>query len=267
MPWPRLDPDVPLHIRSTIIELAIKYEMEKPVSKAIGKALERTWPQTFAQWHDLQTEREQMRRDHYREMEEGEGLIDGKPLLDRFPEPAAAIRLAHDFNMATILPAAYYMLASMSVTDDWDELHRYELEDRASPDLRAARWSLLDAMDMKRLLRGRESLIKSIASTIEGYSTTDELEELTPHCDTGACRNQFLHIIEGWKHGTLRDAVYTMTRPDPLAIMDRLHDSRSSWGLCSDCADALQEYIRSQQEYLWLSVPESFDLLNPYVLC
>ena len=40
---------------------------------------------------------------------------------DTFPEPAAAIRLASDFGLRAVLPAAFYQLAVTDPGADWDE--------------------------------------------------------------------------------------------------------------------------------------------------
>ncbi|KAI0354144.1 hypothetical protein OH77DRAFT_1426574 [Trametes cingulata] len=78
--------------------------------------------------------------------------VPARPIAARLPEPASAIMFAQEFGCPQILPAAFYLLARISVTDEWeaDTEHGYELR---------AAWSRLDTTNLLRYMRGCKAMV------------------------------------------------------------------------------------------------------------
>ena len=84
----------------------------------IVRHFEADWPRTLAEWDRLEAEIDYMMEEHQDDKNEDYyGRVDGLFLDQRLPEPAAAIRLALEFGIPSILPAAFYTLAQ--TTPDW----------------------------------------------------------------------------------------------------------------------------------------------------
>lgn len=138
------------------LKLSMKYECER-IRARIVENLEADWPQTLAQWDARRSETIMARSEH---AQQASGKVNGLYLDDRLPEPASAIRIASDYNIPSILPAAFYELALLTTDADWDTY-------RANPSgegkhlrfgARTARWNLLDKRDLMRLLHGQKLL-------------------------------------------------------------------------------------------------------------
>ncbi|KIP05782.1 hypothetical protein PHLGIDRAFT_44007, partial [Phlebiopsis gigantea 11061_1 CR5-6] len=148
----RLDPDTPLLVRG-VLKLASKYQVDA-VRSRIVQCLEEDWPTTPLAWlrlcHDEKLYNDGFTRYHT--------LGSGEYAEDKFPEPASAIRLARDFDIPSILPAAYLKLLYADPTLDWDAI-RKEPETPCGRMVRSARWRLLDQTDLLRLAQGRSRLV------------------------------------------------------------------------------------------------------------
>ena len=93
------------------------------------------------------------------------------------PEPAAAIRFARDFDVPSILPFAFYVLAGISQYKDWDEDRK---DDVGRPIItaslgRTARWKLLDAVDYRTLVKCREALTSDLVFIMNQFEQENEL--------------------------------------------------------------------------------------------
>ena len=144
-----------------VMKLASKYEMDV-LRKRIVALVEDTWPCSFKQWLLFRAQINVI-RDTY--MAADRRLIYGKDFSESVPEPAAAVRIARDFDIPSVLPCAYYTLACISFDHDWDRN-----EWRESPlalGLAFARWRMVDWVDMGRILRGRRELIRIMSLNIE----------------------------------------------------------------------------------------------------
>ncbi|GJE94007.1 hypothetical protein PsYK624_101750 [Phanerochaete sordida] len=254
---PESAPDTPLRL-APIMKLAVKYQVAS-IQASVTDIMSRAWPQSLSEWLDARAQRkllEQKYTDAMNTADNYTGMLDGKHLADRLPEPAAALRFAHDCGLHGVLPAAYYALASVPAAKDWDELQR------ASPDsfddihLRAARWSLLRPDEWRRLVRGREHLGRSVALTLEAYGRTDEFEERLGDC----CRGEASALATRLRGGVLRNGAFDALLPDPIELTQQLFEAVPSWGLCTSCTDTLQGDLRFAQECLWLEIPRAFTL-------
>ncbi|OBZ79828.1 hypothetical protein A0H81_01512 [Grifola frondosa] len=150
--YKRFDPNTPVLVEGTL-KLAMKYECDA-LRARIVENLEADWPQTLAQWDARRSESILVRSEHSMQLT---GKVNGLYLDDRLPEPASAIRIASDYYIPSILPAAFYQLALLSTDADWDAY-------RANPGkhlrfgARTARWRLLDKRDLMRLVHGQKLL-------------------------------------------------------------------------------------------------------------
>ncbi|KAG2363388.1 hypothetical protein BDR07DRAFT_1211299, partial [Suillus spraguei] len=142
--YPRLTRCMP-RIIYHLLNLSNKYEMNK-LRRDIVQQLEADWPTSLAWWDQL------------------EGEIAGLADLDSdamgcifsedpLPDPASAIQLAHECQVPTILPAAFYHLSQLSIRCQLNKS-----SSRCRPWRRTANWGLLTAGDLQCLLLGRESL-------------------------------------------------------------------------------------------------------------
>ena len=103
--------------------------------------LEDSWPSTFNGWLRLKSELNTIRDVSLRDPD---NLFNGQIVDDCTPEPASAIRIAEDYDIPTILPYAYYRLAVMPISNDWDKFRADEdLRSRLVNGERTARWTLV----------------------------------------------------------------------------------------------------------------------------
>ncbi|GJE96792.1 hypothetical protein PsYK624_129980 [Phanerochaete sordida] len=156
----RQDPGAALFAAKALV-LITKYdcrELRARVVRHIGA----DWPQSPREWLALH----QMRRAC---VETAKFLAEDAPVENIFPEPASVIRLAQDYDIPSVLPAAYLELVSVSRKNDWDALRQggghspfaslgsgldwdaIGRDARLPLDVRSARWSLLTRDDKARL--------------------------------------------------------------------------------------------------------------------
>ncbi|KIP11099.1 hypothetical protein PHLGIDRAFT_83859 [Phlebiopsis gigantea 11061_1 CR5-6] len=246
--YKRFSPNTPVHVHGTL-KLAIKYECEALRSRIVEN-IEADWPQTLTQWDARRQEVMVARSDHYLQLN---GKIDGMFLDDRLPEPASAIRIASDFGIHSILPAAFYQLSLISTEAEWD---RY----RANPSTegkqlrfgaRTARWKLLDKTDLMRLVHGQ----KSLAAYTRAIGT-DIFGSRCPRNSQGCSRAR----MDCWKY-LQENAPVSME--DPLEI---LRDCMSLGELlrdlpCASCTSDIATKAEKKRNELWRSLPAFFNLV------
>ncbi|TFY73469.1 hypothetical protein EWM64_g10543, partial [Hericium alpestre] len=158
----RYDPNTPIIVKPLLM-LATKYEIEH-LRSTIIQQLEEDWPQILGAWDILELEIE-AKTAHSRQ-QYLIGLFDPPDLC--FPEPAAAIQLARQYNIHSILPAAFYHLSCLGVDSDWSQTHVNCAESgferlNLAIGARTARWELLEREDFLCLLRGRERVKDAVA--------------------------------------------------------------------------------------------------------
>jgi len=245
LPFSRNDPNTPILLTGPL-KVATKYQMN-PLRQRMLDHFAADWPQTVLEW-----EIQEGRKKKYKDLHVAAPgcMVDGKYWEDRFPEPAAAIRMAMDFSCHHILPAAFYELSTLSINScsDWDHVrslstdstHRFSLLQGN----RAVRWSLLDKDDLFRLMKCSERL----RLVFDG------------------CRR---HLLLSWPGSRLctseesckasRRAYFLAeeTRPraprtDPLGWLDRLSQgANEQLELCVRCQPEIQSRIRSTKESVW----------------
>ncbi|TBU38428.1 hypothetical protein BD309DRAFT_971950 [Dichomitus squalens] len=242
--YKRFDPNTPVLIDGAL-KLAMKYECDA-LRRRLTASLEADWPQTLAQWDARRAEAVILRSEHSLQLT---GKVDGLYLDDRLPEPASAIRIASDYGIPSILPAAFYTLALLSTDADWDEC-------RANPGkhlrfgARTARWRLLDKRDLMRLVHGQKLLAahtRAIGTDIFGLRCQRGVKGCTKA--RGDC----------WKYFQ-ENAPNSMD--DPLDI---LHDCMRLDTLfselpCAACTADIIVMAEKKRRELWRSLPAVFNL-------
>ena len=258
---PRWHPDMPLRF-SKIMKLATKYQFDS-VRKRIVNAMEDSWPRTFPDWLRFKAEAAALEQDyHY----DGQRTA-AKRLDDCVPEPASAIRFARDFDVPSILPFAFYTLATIDSDADWDAERQKEPEAQQYPKTYCARWALLQPDDYRRLLRGRKAFAYDVSAVVQRYADSDLLANMETSNDClngGECFDCLRGIDTIWREGTLSATsnMVCTSAPDPLGLLERLHELAEDdhKSLCDPCLKALRADIRCQQDIVWNDIPGAFRL-------
>lgn len=255
-PVQKYDPDTPLLVTG-ILRIATKYQVE-PLRTRIVEHVKADWPQTLVEWDRLETDIAQLAQAHAAvktALGRSRYRIDGRYLDQRVAEPVAAIRLAREFNIPSILPAAFYTLARISPEHDrhphpetlgptiwsqWD----------TQPAFRTARWSLLTTEDYRCLVRG-QSMILDQHFRINGCYVNDDCESRT-ECDE-AWGDQMLNGFEILNHVTNHDVLQAWAE---FYSPQRLRDS----GLCWSCRDHHAKRANLAREEVWDGLPSWFGL-------
>ncbi|KAI0785498.1 hypothetical protein BC629DRAFT_1735552 [Irpex lacteus] len=155
-------PDTPLRLHGPTT-LAQKYKATT-VLTAITTRIIQDWPLTLADWLARQDEKRDVLA-----MLRPYGYVDpkAKPLEEySFPEPAAAIRFAMEFDCPSILPAAFYELAIANDAQHREPTGSLTL---ASP-LVPIRWNLLSKPDLLRLISGEKALQHTLSTSLQTIS-------------------------------------------------------------------------------------------------
>ncbi|KAI0756246.1 hypothetical protein C8Q80DRAFT_1243988 [Daedaleopsis nitida] len=245
--YKRFDPNTPVLVDGAL-KLAMKYESDA-LRHRIVSSLEADWPQTLAQWDARRAEAVLLRSEHSLQLS---GRVNGLYLDDRLPEPASAIRVASDYAVPSILPAAFYTLALLSTDADWDAA-------RASPGgasrhlrfgARTARWRLLDKRDLMRLVHGQ----KLLAAHTRAIGT----DVFGARCQRGV-KGCTKARADCWKYFQ-ENAPNSMD--DPLDI---LHDCMRLDTLfdvlpCAACTSEIVVLAEKKRRELWRCLPAVFNL-------
>lgn len=241
LPHPRLHPETPFAVRA-MLSMATKYQISY-IRDCIVERLESDWPQTILSWDTLEGEIERTT-----EHSNVHWYTD-----DRFPEPASAIRLARDFNIPSILPAAFYQLSRLNIADDHARQRKEDnsLYDPSFNIARTARWDLLSGDDLLCVMRGQEKLRKVVRQFVPpllcGKTDFSQL------CDISKVLNELSR-----EHGAA-------TTTDVLEHFRQITiHYRKEYGternICDPCEDVADELLGSIREKIWKKLPEYFEL-------
>lgn len=264
LPLKRLDPDTPLVVRG-ILKLAAKYQVDS-IRARIIQHLEEDWPTSALAWLRFSHDERLYNADCARYVT----LEDGKFPEDKFPEPAAAVRLARDFDIPSILPAAYLRLLYADATLDWDDI-RCRKDMSHGRNTRSARWRLLDHTDMLRIAQGRMRLVLCLPQVHRAFmlgsaachSTSDgsdDEDDGSPNC----------HQIIVKKHNEFSVARYSSFwtgveeagRPDPISVLQGLRDVAADWKMCSSCTELFRSRVAGEIKRQWDDLPRIFGLVS-----
>lgn len=217
------------------------------------------WPKDIVEWDVLEAELEAIKMAIMSgTWEQGERYIDG------LPEPASAIMFAEEFGCREILPAAFCILASIPVHNNWDG-QGTEL---------FARWKCLDSGSLLRYIRGCEHLALS-------------------HARISYCFQQGAMLTKSCVPRRILEPNASDDKPSPCyrlikRLQDRLwgpHDVRDPYrgfrylleyrtyapsytkpkdppvDLCNSCQMMFRAWVIEERERLWRDLPKFFDLV------
>ena len=264
----RYHPDAPLATLGAL-KLIDKYEVEHLRDHLI-RHIEADWPKSPMEWIISY----RIRQTH-RDVNKFHGELGrNTPLENSFPEPASAIRLAREYDIPTILPAAFLELVGIDHDKDWDDLR--EDDDNLPFDIRSARWGLLNDLDRSRLADGKRKLATYCAG----------LRELVLTIPADICRGDFLdcqaeltfrkrHPGRSTSMNEEQDSFLlgkTVVREEwpqlpferlnPMVILQEMDDALRDWDLCADCCKRIRQSIAQKMQECWTELPEIFGLRN-----
>lgn len=234
---------MPFKVRD-ILKMATKYQADA-LRARIVQHIEADWPPDVYSWEKLDARIQIL---HYHCLRSARCDDDTPYYLDDYlPEPASAIRLAREYNIPSILPSAFYHLASLDISDDWVKL-RVIPGDGSPIELertqRTARWSLLSADDWLCYQRGKHAM------SVQGSHTYDVFCFGNPPCgNTTHITQNIIPPLEELKN--------------PLRFMCDLvkqYEDGTVTKCCRDCAGSLVGLIDGGKYVFWDQLEEWFEL-------
>ena len=238
----------------TLLKVSEKYQVDV-VKRFVVAHLENDWPLSITEWSTQHAQLKQIETLH---ATSADPIADGLKPDDIFPEPAAAIRLAVDYSIPSILPAAFHCLSTINVEDDWDR-HRSgswlfgAQGTESAPPIpflrRTARWSLLDRDNVYRLLIGRSELGRRIQRTKSNFGG----------CYSGQCAQ----ASQVFRTNVIKPQTAHWQAPALGALLDLIEKTRTS-SLCSSCKSQYLKNINDGMRKIWDDLPRIFsiDTLN-----
>ncbi|KAI5119034.1 hypothetical protein M0805_001857 [Coniferiporia weirii] len=249
-PWEnqlqRCHPDTCLQVKNTLA-MAVKYQFTK-IKQLIVAHIEADWPKTLEEWdwfEDYAKSLLPFRRPEY-----------------TTPEPAAAAVLAWRFGIHRVLPAVFYDLNRIKISDDWDNISVNDLKKTTftfgcapsasnwKPDAvgitRLARWRLLDGDHLRSMLRGREKIELFIEEKATLLGNGGEF------CKSEDCRKRRKVITES--------VLVAGRSRDPLSALRHQPNIPLLVSVCSECKHVLEERVGGLRADIWKKLPEFFDL-------
>ncbi len=170
--------------------MASKYLMMN-LRESLVRIVESEWPLTV----DDFDARDQLLHDYFerRTRGNGEDLRDEWPVLF-IPEPGAAIALAEEFGIRSILPAAYYDLSRCNPHIDWVKFN-YVLPAQS---FKPARWGCLSRSSLRKLYRLQDFLLDEANDIFYGWGDDVEKECNCPLDDSrqGECKKAWVELVE-----------------------------------------------------------------------
>lgn len=257
LPLRRLDPDTPLLVRG-VLKLAMKYQVDL-IRTRIVQHLEEQWPTSPLAWLRLCNDEKLYNEDCMRYLT----LKDGEYAEDNFPEPASAIRLARDFDIPSILPAAYLKLLYADPILDWDVI-RKKKDTSHGRMIHSARWSLLDQTDMLRLVQGRSRLVTCLPHVHRVFMIRSQACRIEDDEDPDCHRiivNQH-NEFAATRYSSFWTGVQEAEKPDPILILQKLRDAAADWKLCSSCTELFRSKVADEIKKIWDDLPRIFGLVS-----
>lgn len=226
------------------MQLAVKYKVEA-LRKMIIERIVADWPCNFKEWEHREREMQQ-------DAIAASKLDNAYYLYKTLPEPASAIRFAMDFKAYDLLPAAFYALSRNVNIRGWGTVQ--------GRDTTPARWDLLEAADLLRLLAGRMSLSELFRVHFEYMK-----EKVIGECKGDAepsCVTLLQQITEpNWP------SRWNRRQPiDPLGFCVHLVDTDIKW-CCEAGRLAFHTAVADLAEKLWEGLPCYFDFENLLYAC
>jgi hypothetical protein len=205
-----------------IFLLSQKYFV-RVLQKLLRARFRADWPSTLQEWDKLMEHYDALSASTVPHHDAASQFIDKRML-----EPASAIRLAREANVPEILPAAFYMLSTISPFMDFDAIRGSSppvLTDSEGtvlvwpPGERTARWGLLSTSDMMCLMRGKHYMTE--------FAQKIEQESGRCICDSNLCVQQSSKrkLLKGPTQDLLRilNEIASTTTPSHYSCHDAMH--------------------------------------------
>lgn len=234
----------------------------------IIRHLEHEWPRTLAEWGQQQ----------YHRTNGGSWLAGLGTQVDpetqhvsrrlkvkdykNLPEPASAIRFAIEFDCPSILPAAFYELAHTNGFVEWDDV----VDDIYADCLtRPARWNVLTASDLRRVMKGKLNLDLHFVGLMKAVMLEDDADYTWAHeswCrvdqeDSAECLTRLESFIV--KHLTQLSSVdilnFLFLTNKSLGPTD--DEATPEW-CCRQTYATVRVFLRQHALVIWDSLPSYF---------
>jgi hypothetical protein len=227
LPFERWNPNTPLLVHG-VLKMATKYQFDR-LRERIVKHVESDWPTTLHAWDFRQAEIIRYQKDHP-EPKEGEFTH------EHFPEPVSAIRLAREFNIPTILPAAFYHLSTVPPENHWEgEAGQDEYWQRA-------RWDLMQHGDFMNLLFFNTRV----------WLHSDLYHHIKASLDL--CKSNCRPMFAKASINSLQDS------PCDSLLFATINYSSSrlrAFKLCHNCIEAVEREVEENRGELWINMMEA----------
>lgn len=216
------------------------------LQKVLRARFRADWPSTLPEWDKLMEQYDSLSMSTAPQHDAASQFIDNRML-----EPVSAICLARDANVPEILPAAFYMLSTISPFMDFDALRSSSppVLTNSEGDIlmwpsgqRTARWGLLTSSDMMCLMRGKHYLTE--------FAQKIEQEAGRCTCDNTLCVQQ-----------ANRRKLLKGPTQDPLRVLNEIGStSAPSNYICHDAMYRLASRSMDARSRLWENLGYYFGL-------
>ncbi len=237
-----LESDTPRRIRPAL-HMASKYLMTSLQAKLVG-IFESEWPLSV---DDLELKDQllfdYMAHDPQGIREDPNDFCCDWP-LHFVPEPASAIALAEEFDIPSILPAAYYDILRCAPRKDWDRTFRWGNAYLINTSDKPARWECLSGKSLRKIHYLQDVLWEETENRfdlLEGYQPKDCREE-----QSGRCRRAWVKLVK-----EIRQMPDRVQERDLLKQLRDLRVGIFRDAPCSKCKYAYLETIREHRKDMW----------------
>ena len=253
------DSDTPMR-GMKLLKVADKYQIDGP-RQLIVQQIENDWPKSLAELLQQQAELERICDiDLFTTFKD--------VILDnQFPEPASAIRIAIDFNIPTILPAAFYVLSQIEPENDyaryrggpWDAWtgmdddiaegnNKVSITALPSRRMRTARWPVLDKDEQYNAWLGRNALQRAIRDVERSFTRAP-------------CPYEYDHCTHKRARLFKEHAESEEDMKDPFKrLVNMIYNVSAADGLCEECGSFFSEEAHPVMQNIWDQIPRMFSI-------
>ncbi|EIW74887.1 hypothetical protein CONPUDRAFT_169800 [Coniophora puteana RWD-64-598 SS2] len=244
----RYNPETPRKIQGPL-RLAKKYQIASLYGQLV-RHFQADWPQTLPEWDRLESE---IKAQHQLCMDVEDP--DDAPYADVvYPEPGSAIRLAREFNLDKVLPAAFYHMSRLDITCDRAKLHLEEVAARIDEvhesEGRTGDWSFLTKDDLQCLLLGRERIYQHMQMESGRFDFPPDHPNCNPSCNRRSVHTKFSMLLRS-----------TDALDDLKALV--VDGDYITEGVCAGCRSRANATALDVRMNIWEKLPEYFNLPLP----
>lgn len=165
---------------------------------------------------------------------------------DLLPEPVSAIQFATTYELPSILPAAFYLLAITPTKRDWN--------DHQPPNIKAARWFSLSDSNSVRFVKGRDAMLEFYLSetgrdlapprNVHGYVVS--IDGSSCNCDFDPLKLELKLLAVSHHLDCLKEL---------QNLMDRCEHHHK---FCANCMIRMRNHFQRVRSDIWRKLPEFF---------